>query len=259
MNTPKITFLGTGADDWDWKNLPPGTCGSTATLVGGTLLIDAGPTVPRALGTAAARIRDIIVTHSHRDHFQPDTIAAIANAAPRRRLRVWGPPQALDRLDPALCDLRPVLPGTAFRAAGLAITAIAANHVTRDPSERALHYLLQGRGMRLLYALDGAWMRSDARRELKAALAGKPLTAIVWDATCGAAFDDWRFADHNDLRMIVSMRKAMLKDGLCAPETMHVFDHIARTLWPRTPNARQRLAGRFGGILARDGETLPAR
>ncbi|MBR0056291.1 MAG: MBL fold metallo-hydrolase, partial [Kiritimatiellae bacterium] len=228
MNTPTITFLGTGADDWDWTDFTPGTPGSTATLVGATLLIDAGPTVARALGPAAARIRDILVTHSHSDHFRPATIAAIANAAPRRRLRVWGSPQALANIDPALCDLKPILPGAAFRAAGLAITALPANHVSRDPSEQALHYLLKGPGMRLLYAIDGAWMRSDARRTLKTALDGKPLTAIVWDATCGATFDDWRFAEHNDLRMIASMRNAMLKDGLCSPGTLHVFDHIAR-------------------------------
>ena len=30
----KLTFIGTGAADWDWAGNPPGTRGSTATLVG---------------------------------------------------------------------------------------------------------------------------------------------------------------------------------------------------------------------------------
>ena len=50
--------------------------------------------------------------------------------------------------------------------------------------------------------------------------------------------------------------EAMRKDGLVSPDAVHVFDHVARTLWPRTPDAQLRLAGRFHGVLAQDGLSI---
>ena len=79
----KLTFIGTGAADWDWQNMPPGTRGSTATPIGKSCLIDAGPTVASSLsrvGAKLSQIAHVVVTHSHSDHFQPATIAAIAKA-----------------------------------------------------------------------------------------------------------------------------------------------------------------------------------
>lgn len=255
----KITFLGTGADDWDWNAFPPGTRGSTCTLVGGSCLVDAGPGVLRGLaaaGVAPARVSDLLVTHSHGDHFHRASIGELARAG-RRRLGIWGSPQALAKLDPGPIDLHPVLPGSVFRVRGFSVAALPANHVVaRTPDEPPLHYAFSGRGARLLYALDGAWFLAKARLALKAFLGGRPLTAVVWDATCGGTYRDWRFAEHNDLKMIAAMRAAMEKDGLVSGETLHVFDHVARTLWPRAPEAQERLAARFGGVLARDGLSL---
>lgn len=260
----KIVFLGTGAADWDWKNLPPDTRKSSCALLGATCLIDAGPCVLRGLsdaGASPARIADLLVTHSHSDHFSADAILEIARSG-RRRLRVWAPPHAIEilgRIAPreTAWDLHPVLPGDTFRAAGMSVVALPANHlVESDLSEQPLHYVFAGRGTRLLYALDGAWFCCKARHLLKKFLGRKTLSAIVWDATCGAVFNDWRFAEHNDLKMIDAMRAAMLKDGIVSPETVHVFSHLARTLWPKTPAAQNRLAARFAGLLAQDGLSL---
>ena len=255
-----ITFLGTGAADWDWAASPPGTRRSTCALLGSECLIDAGPCVLHGLAEAhvpPSRIRDLLVTHSHSDHLHVASIVEIARAG-RRRLRIWAPPQALALLDGAAeFEPRPVLPGDEFRVSGMSAVALPANHlVEARPDEQALHYAFIGLGIRLLYALDGGWFLAKARLLLKNALKGRPLTAVVWDATCGNTFRDWRFAEHNDLRMIDAMRASMLRDGLVAPDTVHVFDHIARTLWPTAPAAQRRLAERFCGILAQDGARL---
>ena len=261
----KLTFLGTGADDWDWKASPSGPRRSTCSLLGTSCLLDAGPCVLHGLAAAhvpPARIRDLLLTHSHSDHCNVSAILDIARAG-RRPLRVWAAPQALALLPDAARDVatfepHPVLPGDEFRVAGLRALALPANHaVVSRPDEQPMHYVFAGRGTRLLYALDGGWLCAKARILLKQFLGGKPLTSIIWDATCGNTFRDWRFAEHNDLRMIDAMRESMLKLGLVAPDTVHVFDHIARTLWPTTPVAQLRLAERFGGILAQDGEALP--
>lgn len=262
----KITFLGTGADDWDWTGAHPIIRKSTCSLLGTTCLLDAGPCVLAALsaaGASPARISDLLVTHSHGDHFHPESILAIAHTG-RRRLRVFAPPTALAALADAeaksdtgafgTIEPHPVLPGDVFRVAGMRVVALPANHVVvRRPAEQPLHFAFSGRGIRLLYALDGGWFCAKARLALKNFLDGTSLDAVIWDATCGGTFNDWRFAEHNDLRMIDAMRKSMLGAGLVAPKTVHVFDHVARTLWPKSSAAQRRLAERFSGILAEDG------
>lgn len=266
--TMKITFLGTGADDWDWRNPAPGTRKSTCTLVGATVLVDAGPCVLAGLadaGARPARVADLLVTHTHGDHFNPDAVMAIAGAG-RRKLRVWGPPTVADMLPGGLArvDFHPLLPGDGFRVAGMRAVALPANHAVAPRSaEQPLHYAISGRGANLLYALDGGWLCAKARLWLGEFLRGKPLDAIVWDATCGNTFRDWRFAEHNDLRMIDAMREGLVKLGIASAETLHVFDHVARTLWPADAAEHRRLAECFGGMVAEDGLELdvnePAR
>ncbi len=254
----KLTFAGTGAADWDWANMPPGTRGSTATLVNGVCLIDAGPTVPGALrrcGVDLSEISDVVVTHSHYDHFVPQTIAALA-AARQGRLEVWATPQTLAKLNDVPCGRREVLPGMRFACSGLEFTALPSNHMTADMTEETLHYLVEADGATLLYALDGAWMLAKARQLLAAALHGRALDAVVWDATCGGALHDRRFADHNDLAMIDALRASMLGVGLVSASTVHVFDHVARALWPETAEERVALAASYDGILAEEGQEL---
>ena len=254
----ELTFAGTGAADWDWTNMPPGTRGSTATLINGRCLIDAGPTVFDALGrwgADPAQISDVVVTHSHGDHFSPPTIAALASAR-QGRLTVWASPQALASLEGVSCGRREVRPGMRFTCAGLAFVALPSNHMTADVEEETLQYFIEAEGATLLYALDGAWMLAKARQLLAAELHGRALDAVVWDATCGGALHDRRFTDHNDLAMIDALRASMLGVGLISESTIHVFDHVARMLWPETSEARAALAVSHRGILAEDGQKL---
>ena len=253
-----ITFIGTGAADWDWRNMSPGSRGSTATLVGKSCLIDAGPTAIKSLvqtGVDLAHIANIVVTHSHSDHLQSASIAAIA-AARKGKLTVWAGPQALSMLDGISCVRSEVVAGMRFKCGRLVFTALPSNHQTRIPDEETFHYLVESGNKTLLYALDGAWMLAKAKSMLSKALDGRTLDAIVWDATCGPTLNDWRFAEHNDLAMIDAMRKAMLGAKLISQNTRHVFDHLALTLWPTDATERAALAAEYDGTIAEDGESM---
>ncbi len=251
-----IQFLGTGAADWDWSRFGDSEIrGSSGTLLGGHILIDAGDTGFGNLtrfGVDPGAVTDLLVTHSHRDHFMPGEVRRIAEAPRREPLRLWALPQALARIPDGLCDKRPLGKGDTFDLGALHFTVLPANHTVEDLGEECFHFLVEAGGKRLLYALDGGWLTALTRRMLT----DKPLDMIVWDATSGNTCGDWRFAEHNDLAMIDRMRRGLEGLGLIGPGTTHVFNHIARTLWPESANERRQLAERFGGVLTFDGLEL---
>ena len=81
----KLTFLGTGAADWPLQRRPEMTefRRLSSLLIDNTLLIDPGPQVCEALqelGKKPEDIKYIINTHSHGDHYCPETVEALEKA-----------------------------------------------------------------------------------------------------------------------------------------------------------------------------------
>lgn len=71
----KILFLGTGADDWDIKNREGFFRRNSAALLNSNLMIDCGRHIFDFAECEGQKglydnVSDIIITHSHGDHFQ---------------------------------------------------------------------------------------------------------------------------------------------------------------------------------------------
>ena len=114
----ELLFLGTGAADWKGPDPKTGEMRrNTAALLDGRVLIDCGPDVPEALaafGGDATRVSDVLLTHSHGDHFSLDTLRHLADArGDGPRLRLWAHPAALKQAAPANDRVQfcPVQPG----------------------------------------------------------------------------------------------------------------------------------------------------
>ncbi len=254
----KFQFIGTGAADWDWKNFPEGTRGSTSTLIDGHILIDAGETILKNLQRSAvdpAKITHIFITHAHSDHYNIGQIGKIAEMS-GHDIDLYGSARVAEEM--ANCrGIRPhVLEiGEAVNVNSCDVIAIPANHLLeRDETEAAHHFILKTPEFAVLYALDGGWMTARARRIISREKYN--FRMIVWDATCGNQYHNFRFAEHNDLEMIDCMRESMVNAKWIQPDTLCVFDHIARTLWPETPEERWKLAAEHNGIVVEDGQIL---
>ena len=81
----KITFLGTGAADWNFNDHKDvkGFRRNSSALVDDCLLIDPNSDVFNALetfGKDSSSIKYIINTHRHSDHFNVETIKGLTNA-----------------------------------------------------------------------------------------------------------------------------------------------------------------------------------
>ena len=252
----QIKFIGTGAADWDWSRpLDELRRGSCCTLLDNVVLIDAGKTALESLNRSQVElssIQAIVLTHSHSDHFNLEAVKTIAAAPRSQKLQFFAAAETVELLDD--CVEKHILhQGSKFSIGNLNFTALPSNHMVENPYEETFNYLIEtAAGKRLFYNLDSAWITTRARHLLR----GTPLDMIIWDATTGTTFCDWRFAEHNDLEMIRIMRRSMLKAEMITPDTVHIFDHIARTLWPAEQSDQLAAARQYQGIMAQDGMTL---
>ncbi len=196
----KITFLGTGAADWSLKEHKDfqGFRRNASLLIDDCLLIDPGPCVPDALqafGKSADKIKYIINTHSHFDHYNEDTVRFLSGA-----------------------EFYPMKAGEVQRIGGYTVTALFANHAT---CEGAVHFIISDGKKRLFYGLDGAWLMYDEVRAIK----DGGIDLAVLDGTSGDKMGDFRIFEHNNLHMVIEMKASLEKDI-----KRFFISHMARTL-----------------------------
>ena len=196
----KITFLGTGAADWeaDKHRHMEGYRRNASALIDDCLLIDPGPDVLDAMKTFGKKreeIRYIINTHKHSDHYCEQTLAQLRHA-------VFYPLKETEEL--VLGKYR--------------ITALKANHST---CEDAVHFLITNGVSNLFYGLDGAWLLYDEVEAIKR----RKVDFAVFDATIGNVPGDWRVFEHNNLNMVLDM-----KNTLQPYIQRFCISHMARTL-----------------------------
>lgn len=234
----KLTFLGTGAADWDINAYVPGRFHRrfSSALVNGDLLIDPGPHVfhfceqngtPHLLDG----VRHILVTHSHGDHFNPHTVAGLCLD---RDCTLWADAACMRKLVKALGE------ETAARIAfvetrrnrdydvgGYRVTSLRSNHATDDPEEDTRLYLVEEGGRILYYGCDSAWIPTVSWNVIKT----RPVNAMVLELTCGeTAPNDWRIFEHNTLEMLSLMLATFRKYGCFSPDVRYYTSHMARTL-----------------------------
>jgi phosphoribosyl 1,2-cyclic phosphodiesterase len=191
----------------------------TSTLIDGCLLIDVNPDVLSMIDKTA--VRAVIFTHSHRDHFNPDALRALAPCA------VYAHESWADEITGEGLTVIPLTIGEdVLLPTGHTITPIPANHSTEKKHERPLHYLIE-RGKRILYATDGAWLLNEEHH----IIGSRTLDAAVFDATIGDGFDgDWRIFEHNSIDMVRLMTATLRKHGRLSESAPVFLTHMARTL-----------------------------
>lgn len=182
----RILFLGTGADDWV---LYKGEKGEeyrrySSILIDDELLIDPGPSVLEAAEKFAcdlSKVRYVIKTHSHRDHFHQKT---------------------LDTLVQNGAEFISLVDGDTRKVGPYVIEAVEANH---DMTVDTVHFLIDDGTNRMFYGLDGAWL---LKKEVEA-IRRKPVDLAILDGTIGDVSADFRIFVHNNLNMVEEMKRAL--------------------------------------------------
>lgn len=195
----KILFLGTGAADFPADRT--GVIGfrrTSSALIDGTLLIDPGPWVLDAIKefkVDTKKIKYILNTHSHSDHYDKSTVDyLVAEGA-------------------VFVDTKP---NDCINLDGYTVRAYKGNHTLP-----VCHFIITKNSKSLFYGLDGAWLQYE---EIRGIWEHKPDLA-VFDATVGFIEKDWRVFEHNNLNMVIEMKKSIDKDI-----KKYVISHMAYTL-----------------------------
>lgn len=199
----KLFFLGTGAADWPLEKPANYTefRRLSSAIIDDILLIDPGPQVPESLkthGKDAGKVRYILNTHDHGDHYNPATVAYLQEQG---------------------AEFITFLPGETKKLGDYTVTALQGNHGT---CQGILHYIIEdAQGKRLFYGLDGAWLLYDE----VAAIKQNGIDYAVLDATIGDVPGDYRIFEHNNLNMVLEMQRTL------APYVKKFgISHLARTL-----------------------------
>ena len=229
-----ITFLGTGAADW--RKDDPDFRAFTSTRINEDLLIDGTMAVYERISGDTAAIKDVMYTHSHRDHFDIELLKKLAPVRAHIHSS-WAHKVQAEGVEviPFECNEK-------FSVGNYEVMALPSNHLVEDWNEITVHYVVTHKDKSLFYATDGAWITT---REWHGLL-NYELDAAIFDATIGDPYPgDYRVFEHNNLDMVrlmlKTMRCPMFADkpafgkihGVIKPDAPVFITHLARTLHPK--------------------------
>ncbi|MCQ2389166.1 MAG: MBL fold metallo-hydrolase [Kiritimatiellae bacterium] len=285
----KVRFIGTGAADWLDKDKPAAVAAAAPApseeAAPAAPAEEAAPAAPAEAAPAPAaapewrrhasvllddkvlvdftasaadmipagvKIEDVVITHSHPDHFDPAAVLALGTVQRVYVDRGWAREARSAFIKAGQgwsgVDVVPVDVGETFAAGGLHFTPLPANHDTGNVYEQTLIYRVDKDQTRLLYATDTAGITAMAQR-----LLGK-FNAMIMEATVGMnAKDNWRIFSHTSVELVAQTVSALkfLKQYE-PPEGRKVYTtHMSKAL--HGPQAELEANFPEGVVPAKDG------
>lgn len=244
----QMLFLGTGAADGvdeilpaDFNNKDFRRCSSA--LLDGKILLDCGPHILNSLAIAGvdpANITDIVLTHLHYDHFNAESVNAIASA--NTNLRLWCREGAVFETAPK-CQICYMSLFCEYNISDYNITGVPANH-TAYPQ----HLSIEKDGKKLFYGIDGAWYLGETVEFMKK----QNYNTFIFDATVGDYIGDHRIGEHNSIPMIRLLAASLKTIEATTESTNLILTHRAMCLH-KTHEETTILVKQDGFIIAYDG------
>jgi ribonuclease BN (tRNA processing enzyme) len=222
---------------------------SSSVLLDDRYLVDCGVHTAdsiRIAGVDRKEIKYIFISHLHRDHYDPQNIAYIAE-------RQKEPVKLFVREDAEL----PYIPNVRIVRMkqfvtyevdeDMKVTGLTANH---DEKVRPRHLLFEYKGKKFFYGLDGGWLINATFNYLR----DSHLDLAILDATCGDYEGDYRMAEHNSIPMIRLMLPSLRTVGMIDGHTKIILSHLAPSLH-KSHEETVKIAEAFGATVAYDGMT----
>ena len=236
----QVRFLGTGAADWNGRDERGEHRRLSSILLDDKIFIDLTSTNLEMIPTEA-HPEIIFYTHSHGDHYHP--ASALRAGIKRVYLsQTWYDiakadfQRAATQTERPMPEIVPLYVGQKVYVGDVAITPLPASHATGYEFEQTLMYLVEKQGVRLIYATDTGGIPAVAARLAGIDAhdrSGKPITALIMEATMGIGHDDdFRSFTHTSVAGVERVVRVLEKTKRYAPAADQpvYLTHMARTL-----------------------------
>lgn len=228
----------------------------SGALIDDTLLIDLNPDLyaqKLRFGLDLHSVRDILITHNHTDHMQPDVLDLMSRVCAGEQMEhvgIYGPSDAIQRTLPYIAYLDPhaVEAGDTLELqSGYRVTVLPALH----SAKLGKFYLIEKGGKSILYAHDTDIFPDKAWEILQKAVS-KPIDLVSLDCTNGPLPHDYigHMGLAEDGVVIERLKKLGLADGHTRFFCNH-FSHNGHLLYDEL----RPLAAQYGMDVTFDGCT----
>lgn len=235
----RLRFLGTGAADWNGKDERGELRRLSSVLLDNRILIDFTKTamdmVPEGL-----KPETIFYTHSHGDHFNAEAALTLGIRTAYVSETWWDQAEksfqaASKKLEIEKPLVIPVCTGQPIPLGDITFTPLPANHATSYLREQTLIYLVEKGEVRMLYATDTGGIPAVAARMagIDAHVSGKPITALVMEATMGLEYEeDFRLYTHSSVALVKRTVDVLTSTNRYNPKPNQpvYLTHMARSL-----------------------------
>lgn len=221
----KITFLGTGAADWDINSRKDGEffrrC--TSAMINDDLLIDFNNDTIDYIeknNLDVKNVKNILITHTHSDHF---SAAAINNTFGRDTVVVCDA-GAQERIKDVYIGKKTIPLYTKTAVGGYTVIAVEANHSVANSTENPLHYIISDGEKCIFWGCDGAWLLNKSWHEIRS----HKYDLAVFDGTLFDEEGDYRIFEHNNLKMITEMCATFRSLELMKESSQIMISHMSK-------------------------------
>lgn len=253
-NTFSLKFLGTSACEFspklssEYKDcFDKDARRSSALLFNDTFLIDCGIYVLESLriaDVAIENIKNVFITHLHRDHFIKENLQKIAKAA-KSPINVW----VREDADIGEVENAKIIKMKSFEKyrvdEDLFVVGMPANH---DPNSCPQHFIFEKNQKKMYYGCDGGWFLNKTFKFLSDA----DLDVAVIDSTVGDYDGDFRIGEHNSISMIRIMLPSLKTIKAIRDDSVVILSHMAPSLH-KTHAETEKIAKEIGALAAYDG------
>ena len=176
----------------------------------------------------ASKIKNILITHSHSDHFYPeDLVNSMLSSKDRRTVDIYSNETVIEKMREAMAGyelnenfrLHTAECFKTFEAGGRRVTAFNAVHMR---NERALLYLIEDGEKTYLHLYDTGEIKDEITEFLKRE--NKKIDAVAFDCTYGLLTTD--YFGHLNLTQIAAACEKFRSEGAFTKDTRIFASHI---------------------------------
>lgn len=181
-----------------------------------------------------SKIKNLIITHTHTDHFYPEELMHIAEpyafGVGKRELHVYGNREVCKRLEQVGAKyiqenlkITEIHNFQELQIGNYRVKALPAEH---DHTQECHLYIVRKDGKNLLYAHDTGYFPEETWK----AIEKEYFSGVVLDCTCCAGPS--YFESHMSLEDDVRVQKRMMETGSADQKTVFIATHFVHTYGP---------------------------